>query len=84
MAEQHLDDADVGAALQQMGGEAVPQRVHRHPLVKPAAAQAERQAACKTLGIDRPLVVAARETAIAAAAPAASRRAGSAAAAATA
>ena len=35
VAEQGLDDADVGAALQQMRGEAVPQRVHRHPLVQP-------------------------------------------------
>lgn len=35
-----------GAVLQQMRGEAVPQRVHRHPLVRPAAAQAERQAEC--------------------------------------
>ena len=46
--KQHLDDADVGAGLQQMRGEAVPQRVHRHALGKPAAAQAERQAACST------------------------------------
>ena len=28
MPEQHLDDADIDAALQQMGGEAVPERVH--------------------------------------------------------
>ena len=33
VAEQHLDDADVGSALQQMRGEGVPERVHRHPLV---------------------------------------------------
>ena len=33
VAEQHLDDADVGAVLQKMGGEAVPQRVDRHALV---------------------------------------------------
>ena len=34
VTQQHLDDADVGAVLQQVGGEAVPQRVHRHPLRK--------------------------------------------------
>jgi hypothetical protein len=34
VAEQGLDDADVGAALQQMRGEAVPQRVHGDPLVE--------------------------------------------------
>ena len=45
---QHLDDADVGAVLQEMRGEAVPQRVHRTRLPSPAAAQAERQAECST------------------------------------
>ena len=30
--QQHLDDADIGAVLQQMGGEAVAPRVHRHAL----------------------------------------------------
>src|SRR6516162_7755066 len=34
VAEQHLDDADVGAVLQKVGGKAVPQRVHRYPLAK--------------------------------------------------
>src|SRR5580658_2069051 len=34
VAEQHLDDADVGAALQQVGGEAVAQGVERDPLVQ--------------------------------------------------
>lgn len=33
MAEQNLDDADVGSALQQMDGKAVTQRMHRHPFV---------------------------------------------------
>jgi hypothetical protein len=32
MAQQHLNDADIGAALQQMRGEAMPQRMHRDPL----------------------------------------------------
>ena len=35
MAEQHLDDADVGVLFQQMRGKAVPQRVWRHPLLDP-------------------------------------------------
>ena len=39
VAEQDLDDAHVRPALQEMGREAVPQRVHRHPL-----AQASRRA----------------------------------------
>jgi len=34
VAEQRLDDADVGAVLQQMRGEAVPQRVHGDPFVE--------------------------------------------------
>jgi hypothetical protein len=32
---QALDDADVGVLFQQVGGEAVPQRVRRHPLLVP-------------------------------------------------
>ena len=32
MPEQDLDDADVDILLRQMGGEAVAQRVRRHPL----------------------------------------------------
>ena len=34
VAEQDLDHADIGLPLQQMRGEAVPQRVHGHPLVE--------------------------------------------------
>jgi hypothetical protein len=34
VAEQRLDDADVGAVLEQMSGEAVPQRMHGHALVE--------------------------------------------------
>ncbi len=33
VAQQHLDDADVDLLLQQVGGKAVAQRVHRHALV---------------------------------------------------
>jgi hypothetical protein len=32
MAEQHLDDANIGARLQEMGGKAMSQRVHRYRL----------------------------------------------------
>src|ERR1700740_2569039 len=32
VAEQHLDHANVDALLEQMGGEAVPQRMRRHAL----------------------------------------------------
>ena len=35
MAEQHLDDADIGAAFQEVGREAVPQRMDSHALVEP-------------------------------------------------
>src|SRR2546423_13676836 len=35
VAEQHLDDADVGILFQEMGGKAVPQRMWRHPLFDP-------------------------------------------------
>ena len=45
MTDQDLDDADVGAALQEMGGEAVPQCVTVTRLARPAAAHAKRQAA---------------------------------------
>src|SRR5262249_59257298 len=36
MAEQHLDDPDVSILFQEMRGEAVPQRVRRHPLLDPS------------------------------------------------
>src|SRR6202022_1103226 len=35
VTQQRLDDADVGAALEQVGREAVAQRVQRHPLLDP-------------------------------------------------
>ena len=35
VAEQDLDDAEVGPALQKVSGEAVPERVHGHALVEP-------------------------------------------------
>jgi len=38
MTEQHLDDADIGACLQQVRGEAVPERMHRDRLAQRNAA----------------------------------------------
>src|SRR5215467_11830164 len=35
VAEQHLDDADVGILFQEMGGEAMPQCMRRDPLLDP-------------------------------------------------
>ncbi len=37
MSQQHLNDPRIGAVFQQMGGEAVPQRVSRDPLDQPAS-----------------------------------------------
>ncbi|CAH1696710.1 hypothetical protein CHELA1G11_60027 [Hyphomicrobiales bacterium] len=77
VAKQHLDDADIGAVLQQMGGEAVSERVDRPRLSMPAAARAERQAeykTCTSMGRSRR----GRETARPAASPDANRPAGSA------
>jgi hypothetical protein len=52
VAEQNLDDPDVGSVLQQMRREAVAQRnvckVTR--FVSPAALTADRQAACSKVG----------------------------------
>ena len=46
MAEQHLDDADIGAGFEQMRGEAVAQRVNGDRLAQIRLAAATRQAAC--------------------------------------
>jgi len=35
VAQQRLDNSDVGAALEEVGGEAVAQRVQRHRLLDP-------------------------------------------------
>ena len=35
MSEELLDDPQIGAALQQVGREAVPQRVRRDPVAEP-------------------------------------------------
>jgi hypothetical protein len=50
VTEQNLDDPDVGSVLQEMGREAVAQRVHRHSLGQSRAFAADRQVACRTVG----------------------------------
>src|SRR3984885_7572269 len=50
VAEQNLDDPDVGSVLQQMRREAVAQRMQSNTLRQPAALTADRQAACSTVG----------------------------------
>ena len=50
MAEQHLDNADVGAGFEQMSSEAVAQSVDGNGLSSLAAARAMRQVDCSTLG----------------------------------
>ena len=61
VAEQHLDDADVGVLLQQVGGEAVPQRVRRHPLLDPGGLGGGVDGAVELAGRERLDRVAARE-----------------------
>src|SRR3954452_15825333 len=53
VAEQHLDDADVGVLLQQMRGEAVPQGVRRHPLLDPGSLSGGMNGAVKLTGRQR-------------------------------
>lgn len=61
MAKQDLDDPDVGACLQQMRGEAMAQRMHRHPLGQ-ARRRARRTAGgMQDLRVDRPVLIAASE-----------------------
>ena len=76
MAEQHLDDADVGAVLQQMGGEAVPQRVDRHALVEPGGGARRAAGRMQHLHVDRAICVTAGKQPVLRLAPAASRPAG--------
>ena len=53
MAQEDLNDTDVGAAFQQMRGKAVPQRVHRHVLGQ-TGRSAGRSAGCvQHLDVDR-------------------------------
>ena len=73
VAEQHLDDADIGAALQQMGGEAVPQRMHRHALGQAGRGAGRAAGGMQHLDVDRLALVAAGEQPMPAAGPAASR-----------
>ena len=61
VSEQDLDDANVDAALQEMGREAVAQNVHAHALVD-AGRDARRTAGgVQDSRLDRPVLVATRE-----------------------
>ena len=82
MAEQHLDDADVGAGFEQMRGEAVPQGVHRHRLAQLGASCRDPAGLLQRGDADRLARLPAGKQPTGPAAPSASRRAGSAAAAA--
>ena len=46
VSEQHLDDPNIGLLLQEMGGEAVPQRMNADSLVMPARPAARRTIRC--------------------------------------
>ena len=61
--EQDLDHADVDVLLEQMGGEAVPQRVQRHALVDPGHLRGGMAGAVELARRDRLHRIAARETA---------------------
>ncbi len=61
VAEQHLDDADVGLALEQMGGEGVPQRMERDPLVERRRRRGDMAGPVELAGGERLGRIAARE-----------------------
>ena len=61
MAQQHLNDADVGAALQQMRGEAVPQRMHRDPLGQARRSASRAAGRMQHLDVERLRLVTAGE-----------------------
>ena len=58
MAEQRLDDADVGAALQQVGGEAVAQRVNGDALAETRRGTCRAAGGMQHDGMDRMLGIA--------------------------
>ena len=53
MAEQDLNDPNVGAALQKMGGEAVPERMHRHPFGQTGRHTSRAAGGMQHLDVDR-------------------------------
>ena len=63
MAEQRLDDANIGAALEQVGCKAVAQRVQRHRLPDPGRFRRLVEQTVELAGRHRPARPAARETA---------------------
>ncbi len=61
MAEQHLDDADIGILFQQVCSEAVPQRVRRHSLLDAGGLGCRVDGAVELTGRERLDRVAARK-----------------------
>src|SRR5712691_3895592 len=61
VAEQYLDDADVGVLFQEVRGEAVPQRMRRYPLVDPGSLGGGVDGAVELTGRERLDRVAPRE-----------------------
>ena len=61
VSEQDLDDANVDAALQEMGREAVAQDVHAHALVDAGRDAGRTAGGVQDCRLDRPVLVAARE-----------------------
>ena len=53
VSEQHLDDPDVDLLFQQVGGEAMPKGVHRHPLVDPGRQRGGVHGAVELAGAQR-------------------------------
>jgi hypothetical protein len=53
MSEQHLDHANIDILLQEMGGEAVPQRMPRHVLLDPGRLRSRVAGAGKLTRGDR-------------------------------
>lgn len=61
VAEQNLDDTDVGSALQKMGGKAVAQRKHRHPFVDAGRGARRTAGRIQNLDVKGPGLVPARK-----------------------
>jgi len=53
MPQEHLNDPDIGAGLQEMSGKAVPQRVHRHVLGQAGRGAGRSAGGVQHLDVDR-------------------------------